>query len=136
MAAHNRKLKQITFMIGTEEFQVQCRSWQIVNNSDDPEKQYTFAPDGEFYEDVDPSFTLEASFFADWRSDGISDYLWAHDGEVVAFQIDHHPDVPLEHVRWTGEVKIKAPSVGGEVRTTEVTEIELPIIGKPEYERP
>lgn len=136
MVAHNRKLKQIVFDVGGLEFQAQCSTWQLVNNSDDPEKVYTYAPDGEFYEEVDPSYTLEATFFADWRSDGVSDYLWAHDGETVAFQIDHHPDIPLEHVRWTGTLVIKAPTVGGDVRTTEAMETTFAVVGKPEYTRP
>ncbi len=136
MTAHNRKLKQITFDIGGEEFSAQCTTWQIVNNGDIGDKQYTYAPDGDFNEEVDPDFSLTASFFSDWRSDGISDFVWAHDGETVTFQIDHHPDIVGEHVRFNGSVTIKAPSVGGDVRTTEVTEIEFPILGAPVYSRP
>lgn len=136
MAAHNRKLKNITFDIGGSEYQIQCKTWKITNDSDDPEKQYTFAPDGEFYDEVDPSYKLEATFFADWRSAGVSTYFWEHDGETVAFTLDHYPDIPLEHVRWSGLVLIKAPDVGGDVRTTEETEIEFGIIGKPDFERP
>ena len=136
MVAHNRKLKQITFDIGGAEFSAQCTTWQVVNNSNTGDKQFTYAPDGEFTEEADPDYSLTAAFFADWRSNGISDFLWAHDGETVTFRIDHHPSVPLEHVRWDGSLTVKAPSAGGDVRTTEVTEIEFAIVGKPLYSRP
>lgn len=135
MAVHNRKIKQIQFGLDGEQFECQVQSWTLSNNTDDGETMYTQCPDGEFREEADPDFALEVTFFADWRSDGISDYLWAHDGETVPFVLDHHPDIPAEHVRWAGSVKLKAPNVGGEARTTEQTEVTLPIIGKPEYTR-
>lgn len=136
MAAHNRKLKLIEFSIDGTSFECQVQSWQVVNNTEDGELYYTFCPDGEFREDAEPDYALELTFFSDWRSDGISDFLTLHDQQTLAFVLDHHPDIPAEHVRWTGEVKVKAPSAGGEARTTEMTEITMPIIGKPVYTRP
>jgi hypothetical protein len=135
MTAHNRRLKQITFQLGATEFQCQVQSWQLVNNTDDGDLMYTFCPDGEFREETDDDYSLELTFFSDWRSGGISDYLWENDGETVAFTLDHHPDIAAEHVQWTGNVKIKAPTVGGEARDTETTEVELLCIGKPTYTR-
>lgn len=136
MAAHNRKLKQITFDLGGVEYQCQISTWQMVNNSEDGEKRHTFCPDGEFREETDPDWSLELTFYADWRSGGISEFLTLQDDQEVAFQLDHHPDIPAEHVRWNGTVKIKAPSVGGEVRTTETTEVTLACVGKPVFSRP
>lgn len=135
MTAHNRRLKQITFDLDGTEFQCQIQSWQLVNNTDDGDLMYTFCPDGEFREETDDDYAIELTFFSDWRSGGISDYLWENDGETVTFAIDHHPDVAAEHVQWTGSVKVKAPTVGGEARDTEVTEVELQCIGKPVYTR-
>src|SRR5262245_42341312 len=103
MAAHNRKLKLIEFTVDGTSFECQLQSWNLANNTDDGERMYTFCPDGEFIEDAEPQYALELTFFSDWRSDGVSDFLWAHDQETVAFQLDHHPDVVGEHVRWTGE---------------------------------
>jgi hypothetical protein len=133
---HHRKLKVITLDIGGENFEAQCRTWNIENETEDGDKQYTYAPNGEFEEETDPDFRLTATFFSDWRSEGVSTFLWEHDGETVPFRIDHHPDIPGEHVRWDGFVKIKAPNVGGDARTTEVSEIELRCIGKPTFSRP
>lgn len=136
MTANNRKLKIITLDIGGSEFQAQLTDWKITNDTDDAEIKYTFGGDDEaFAEEADASFKLELKFYSDWRSGGISDFLWAHDGETVTFQLDHLPDIVGEHVQWGGSVQIKAPSVGGEIRTTEVTEATLAIVGKPVYAR-
>jgi len=136
VSAHNRKLKFITLDIGGANFEIQLTSWKITNDTDDGEKVDTFAPDGGFVEEADAAYKLELKFLADWRAAGISDYLWDNDGETVAFQLDHLYDVPGEHVRFTGEVQIKAPSVGGDVRTTELTEVTLVCVDKPVKTRP
>ena len=134
-ATHNRKLKLINFAIDSVSFECQVQTWNLANNTEDGEKFYAFCPDGEFREDAEPDYALELTFYADWRSDGISDFLTAHDQETVDFTLDHHPDIPEEHVRWTGQVKLKAPNVGGDARTTEMTEATLQVIGMPEYTR-
>lgn len=132
-ATHSRKLKIIEFTLDGDSFECQVNKWKIVNNTEDGEKFYAACPDGEFREEAEPDFALELTFFSDWRSAGISDFLWSHNQETLAFQLDHLPDIVGEHVRWNGEVKVKAPSVGGDLRTTEMTEITLPCIGEPDY---
>lgn len=137
MPVTHRKLKLIEFNLGTPPIQFECQvsAWNIANNTDDPEKLYTFCPDGEFYEDVDPAYALELTFFSSWVEDGISDWLQMHDGEEADFVLNHHPDIPAENVTWTGTCLIKAPNVGGEVRANETQEATLPCIGKPVYAR-
>lgn len=139
MAIHKRKIKLVEFSLGTDPtdiaFECQLSAWNIVNNTEDGEKLYTLCPTGEDTEETDPDYALELTFFADWREDGISDFLWANDGDTVAFVLHHHPDIPAEHVTWTGSVKIKAPNVGGEARENETTEVTLQCIGKPVYDR-
>lgn len=135
MAAHNRKLTQLTLDIGGTEFQIQCRRAEIQNNTNDGTTFYTFDPTGAFVEAADDSYALNLEFYADWRSGGISDYLWENDGETVTFELVHHPGVSGETVTFSGSVLIKAPQVGGEVRTTEVTTTVLQIVGKPTYTR-
>jgi hypothetical protein len=151
MPPHSRKLKFLQFFLGNGEspdeqaaFQCQVQTWRIVNNTPDGDKMYGFCYDpeltdaeneaaGEFREEAEPDYALEVTFHADWRSGGISDFLWAHDGETVTWRIDHHPNDLDSHVAWEGTLKVKAPSVGGEVRTSEMTEWTSPIIGKPTY---
>lgn len=135
MTAHHRRLKVITFELDSLEFQAQITSWQVVNNSEDGEKVYTFAIDGEFREEADDDYALELKFVSDWTADGISTYLTEHDKEDAAFTLDHHPNIPGEHVRWSGQCQIKAPTAGGDVRTTEMTEITMQVRGKPLFER-
>lgn len=135
-APHVRRLKTITLTIGETSFESQISSWTLENNTDDGEKFYTFSPDGEFIEEVEPDYALTLTFFSDWTEGGISDFLVLNDGQDADFVLDHHPDVPEEHVRWSGKVRIKAPNVGGEARTTETQEVTLQCIGKPVYERP
>lgn len=138
MTIHQRRLKVIELSLGTPpiSFECQLNSWTLTNNTSDGDKIYTYCPDGEDVEEVEPDWALDLKFYADWRSDGISDFLTAHDQEDAAFVLDHHPDIPEEHVRWTGNVKLKAPNVGGDARTTEATEVTLQCIGKPVYSRP
>lgn len=135
MTAHNRRLKVITFELDSVEYQAQITSWKMNNNSEDGEKVYTFATDGEFREESDDDYSLDLKFVSDWTADGISTYLQENDKEDAEFVLDHHPDITGEHVRWSGTLRVKAPSVGGDVRTTEMTEITLQCIGKPEFER-
>jgi hypothetical protein len=136
VAATNYKLKTAVIDIGGTDFQDQITTFNINNDTDDGETFDTFGgPNAAFVEAADASFTLEITAFADWSLGGISDYLWAHDGETVTFQVDHHPDVVGSHVRVSGQLQIKAPSMGGEIRTTETTETTLVIVGKPTYTR-
>lgn len=135
MTAHNRRLKVITFELDSVEYQAQVTSWTMNNNTEDGDKVFTYAIDGEFREDADEDYSLDLKFLADWRASGISTYLTENDKEIVDFALDHHPNIPAEHVRWSGQLTVKAPPAGGDVRTTEMTEITLQVIGKPVFER-
>lgn len=137
MPNHHRKLKLIEFALGTPPVQFECQlsSWQVVNNTEDGDKRYTFCPDGEYREETDPDYALQLTFDSDWKLNGISDFLQEHDGEESAFTLSHHPDIPEENVTWTGVCVIKAPNVGGDARTTEQQEVTLLCIGKPLYAR-
>lgn len=139
MAPHVKKLKQVTLDIGGENFEVQLKTFKLVDDTDEGEVAYTFAPDGEYVEEADEAWGLELVFLSDWRVNGVSDFLAQHHNEVVPFQLDHHPDVTAEHVRWSGDVRLRHPSVGGNARATELTEITLPLINfdpKTAYSRP
>lgn len=128
MAPHVTKHKIVTLDVGGEDFAIQLRAYQLVNDTEDGERAYTFAPDGEYEEETDPVWNLEMTLLTDWRVNGVSDFLFSHNGEVMPFQLDVNPDIPAEHVRFSGDVKIKAPSVGGEARTTATHEITLPLL--------
>lgn len=136
MTANHRRLKVITLDLDGDNYECQVKTWNVANNTGDGEQMYTFCPTGVFRESADDDYALELTFFADWTTTGISDFLTANDGEDVTFQLDHHPDIVGEHVRWAGTVRVKAPSVGGDYGVTEESQVTLQCIGKPVYSRP
>jgi hypothetical protein len=153
VTVHSRRLKFLQLSVGELDspdesdeiaFQCQVESWNVVNNTPDGDKRFGFcydpeqtdaenALDGEFREEAEPDYQLTAKLFADWRNNGISTYAWNHNGETVNFRLDHHPNIVGEHVAWAGRLKIKAPGVGGDARTTEMSEIAWVIIGEPTF---
>lgn len=137
MAVHHRRLKVIELEIDGHRYECQVRNFEVQNNTADGDRHYTFCPDGEFREDAEDDYALMLEFFTDWRAPhGLAHYLTVNDRQWLNFTLDHHPDIPAEHVRRTGRVRAKAPNLGGEVRTEEITSITLPIEGKPLYTRP
>lgn len=134
MTTHHRRIKVVTFDLGTAlGIECQIQNWTMNNNTDDGDKLYAQCPDGEFRDDAEPDYVLDLVLFADWRSAGITRYLTVSDGLTQTFRLDHHPDFVDEHVAWSGLAKLRAPTVNGEGRTTEMTEVSLPIIGKPTF---
>lgn len=129
MSVVHRRLKIIQFTIDGTSYECQLNSWTLDPGTDDGDRQFTFCPDGQFVEETDDEPTLELKFFSDWRSAGISDFLWSHANEEADFVLDHHPDIPGEHVRWTGTLLVKPAPVGGDARDTETTEVTLQIVG-------
>lgn len=133
MAAKARKLKMITLTIGGTSFEAQITDWAMTNNTKDATVTYTFSPDGAVTDTPDPDWSLDISFLSDWAVGGINDYMTVHDGESAAFQLDHLYDIVGEHVRWTGNVTLKAPGAGGAARSNEVSTLKLIIVGEPVY---
>lgn len=131
-----RKLKVIKFDLGGNLFECQISDWKLNNNTPDGDKQYSYCPNGETKEETDPDWTLDLTYWSDWRSGGLSDYLQLNNNAVVDWQLDNHPDIPAEWTRHVGQLTIKRPSIGGAVRTTETESVTLPIIGEPLYTRP
>lgn len=131
MPLHAKRLKLIEFSLDGNQFECQVQSWVLDLGEEDGDRLYSFCPDGETVEETDPDPTLELKFYADWRSAGVSRWLWQNRGTTVDFVLDHHPDVAAEHITWTGQVYIKAPPAGGEARETEMSEVTLQVIGIP-----
>lgn len=131
MVAHNRRLDLITLEIEGVAYECQITEWHI-NPPDNVvgDKVWTFCPDGEFREEVDPAdWTLALNWVTDWRTAGLDRLLWANQGAVLDFTLVNHPSVTGEKVTWTGQVYGRAPNGGGAARTTEVSEAELIGVG-------
>lgn len=140
VAVHHRRLKRIEFSFALDDeapaqFECQINTWELDPGEQDGDRRYTFCPDGEFEEETDSEPQLTLGFFADWRSEGISDFLWTNRGKVADVEIVHHPDTPEETVTFAGKVRLKAPPVGGDARTTEEQEITL-MVTELSYVRP
>lgn len=130
------RLKIVTFTLDNVDYSCQLNSWTVNNNTVDGVKTFTFcgAP-SEFRTETDDDWSLTMKYYSDWRSGGISDFLMQNTRAVATFVLDHHPDIVGQHVRWSGSCVIKAPSVGGDVRTIEETSVTLLILGIPTYAR-
>lgn len=139
MSVHIKKLKLITFRIGDEtsgtQFECQVQSWSLDPGIEDGDLLYSYCPDGVEVDEVDPTPSLELTFYSDWRSEGISAFLWENNGMVADFLLEHHPDDPESFVTWSGKVKVKPGPVGGEVRENEMTEVTLQCVGMPTFAR-
>lgn len=136
MTTHHRKIKVIELRLGNTQFECQVQSWNMNNNTEDGDKLYAQCADGndgEFRDDAEPDYSLDLTFYSDWRSAGISRFLTEHKSETATFKLDHHPDIPEEHVYWAGSLKLRAPNVGGDARTIEMTEVTLVVIGEPVF---
>jgi hypothetical protein len=139
VSIHTTTLKYVSFDLDGNEFRAQLRTWNLNNNSDSPDKIYTYGADGqnEDSEEEVPDWELAMEFYADYRTPtGLNHWLWTNKGNTVDYTIHHNLGVTGEDPTFSGQVKIKAPSVGGEVRTKEVTSLTLAVVGEPDYEPP
>lgn len=137
---HLRRIKTISFILDGVEYSTQITSWKVSTGDKVGDRVYTQSIAGEGHnstiEETDGTPTLDITFGADFRAAGISDKLWQHHNEIVEYSLDHHPDIPEEHIQFSGLVQLKAPDVGDDSRKTEIQETNMPIIGPiPAYER-
>ncbi|MFI5561507.1 hypothetical protein ACIA2T_19690 [Amycolatopsis japonica] len=135
MSLNVNKLKTIQFTIDGVSYECQVQSFTLDPGIEDGEVLWSYCADGRTILDADPNPTLAVTFYSDWRSAGINEYLWTNQGEDAAFQLDIHPDDPTQHVRWTGTLRIKPGPVGGEVRANETTEVTFQLTTIPVYAR-
>lgn len=131
-----RRLKVITLTIGGISVECQLSSWTMDPGVQDGDRLYTYCPDGTAIGETDPEPTLAVTTYSKWTAGGFEDFLWLNRGTVVDFELNHHPGVDGEHVRWTGQVLIQPAPVGGDRGDNETTEITLMIVGNPEFSRP
>lgn len=72
--------------------------------------------------------TLNAEFYQDYDMDGLVAWTWEHDGELLPFRFVPSKAGELE---FSGEVKIRPVTVGGEVGTENTAEAEWTLPTKP-----
>ncbi|MBB4689825.1 hypothetical protein [Amycolatopsis jiangsuensis] len=136
MALTVRRLKVITLTIGGVSVECQLASWTLDPGVQDGDRIYTYCPDGTAVEETDSEPTLALTAYSKWVVGGFEDFLWTNRGTVAEFELNHHPDIEGEHVRWTGTLMVQPAPVGGDRGDSEQTEITFQVIGDPEYSRP
>ena len=74
------------------------------------------------------TWSLNATLLQSYSVGGLTDWLFDHRGEVVPFTFTPR----TSHGRaWTGEVKVRPMSVGGDVKTRNTSDVEFPLVGEP-----
>ncbi|WP_329069007.1 hypothetical protein [Amycolatopsis sp. NBC_01480] len=136
MALTVRRLKVITLTIGGISVECQLASWTLDPGVQTGDYIYTYCPDGAAIGETDDQPTLAATTYAKWTAGGFEDFLWLNRGTVAQFQLDHHPNITGEHVRWTGSLMVQPAPVGGDRGDNEQTEITFQLVGPPAYSRP
>lgn len=131
-----RRLKLLNLTIGTVSVECQLSSWTLDPGIQDGDRLYSYCPDGVAIAETDAEPTLQVKTYSKWVVGGFEDFLWTNRGVAANFQLDHHPDITGEHVRWTGQVLVQPAPVGGDRGDQEMTEITLMCIGDPVFSRP
>jgi len=121
--------------IGATSFQDQVTDWRLENGAGEGDRTPTYSPEGEVVEDAEPEYTLNISFFHDWRVGGISDFLQVNRGQEAAFVAVQHADLAELTHHYSGTLKLKAPPAGGAAGENDAAEVELTVIGRPTYTR-
>jgi len=136
MSIHAPTLKYVSLDIGGNEFRAQITDWKLTDETDEGDSIFTYGPDGqnEDQEEGTDAWNLELKFFADYRTPtGLNHYLWTNAGQTAEYTIHHNLGTAGSDPVFSGEVKLKRPNVGGEVRTKELTELTLKVVGVPDY---
>lgn len=134
-----RKYKTAVIEFGgtTPDYSFQVTTAQVINNTPDGDRVFTFAADGsgEFRETPDDAWQLALKWVSDWTtSTGFNSYINAHDGQTLAITVHYDNGDSTGFGRtWSGNVVIKQPTDGGDVRTMESSEATWNFIGKPTF---
>lgn len=119
----------------TPDYSCQVTTAQILNNTPDGERVFTFCAsgNGEFRETPDAAWAVTLKWISDWTtSTGFNQYIAAHDGQTLSLTVHFDNGDSSGYGRtWTGNVVVKQPSDGGDVRTAETSEVTWNYIGIP-----
>lgn len=99
-------------------------------------KVYTFCAaggnNGLFIESVDPDYTLDIEFRADWAvAAGFAQYLEANDLVQVGFTLVLDPGATGRIRTYTGNLIAQAATDGGAARAAQSMKVSLQIVGQP-----
>ena len=85
------------------------------------------------------SYALHITAAQDWSADGLARVLWEHEGELAEFRYQAHgadvagADAPSDVIPgMMGDIRLIAPTYGGEADTFAELDVTLPCTTKPE----
>jgi hypothetical protein len=128
MTAVGYVVKLMTLEIDGTAYECAVTGAQLVPTQQTQEWQ-TACPDGKG-SDVGPtSWSLNVDAVQDWTSEtSFSAMLLAHAGELVDFSFEPQADAG---VSMTGQCRLVAPPVGGNVGSVAAFSVQLPVVGEP-----
>lgn len=132
----------LTLTIGADPaLEVNCdvHTVEVVAEPGDVVTYQTLCPDGTFSQPGRSTYALHITAAQDWSADGLARVLWEHDGESADFRYQAHgsdvagADAPSDSVPgMMGEIRLIAPTYGGEAETYAELDVTLPCSSKPE----
>jgi hypothetical protein len=137
---HSRRITTISLMVDSTDFSTQINDFSFDPGVKPGDLQFTLSSAGEghnsFYEDTDPTPTLEIKAYEDWRSAGLSNFIYSNVNRVVDFVLEQNPDIAEEHTTITGSLKIIPHVTGGAARTTAALDATFPVLPGYTYDGP
>lgn len=135
MTINSEKLISLTCTLDGTDYSFQLTTAQVVNNTPDGDRVFTYAASGvnEFREVPDSAWSIALKWVSDWKTAGLNRFLAANDGTTQTLAINYSPGggAGTYDRTWTGSVVLKQPSDGGDVRTTSMSEATWNFIGVP-----
>lgn len=131
----------LTLTIGADPaVEVNCdvHTVEVQTTPGDEVKYATLCPDGSYSEVGRSSYALHITAAQDWSPTGLARILWENEGELAEFRYQAHgadvagADAPSDTAPgMMGEVRLVAPTYGGEADTYAELEVTLPCTTKP-----
>lgn len=108
---------------------------EVLSEPGDTVEYQTLCPSGSFSSVGKTTYALHLVAAQDWSTTGLARFLWDNDGAMAEFQYQPHgaaviPPTPAQP-GMSGNVRLIAPTMGGEADTYAELEVTLPCSAKP-----
>lgn len=82
----------------------------------------------EYAEDAETTSVIAGTFLQDYGSEALVAWCWQNRNTVMPFEFKPRDDQGLTI---TGQAQIRPVEIGGDVKTTNTTDFEFPVVGDP-----
>jgi len=116
------------------EFNCDAHLAEVVTSPGDDVSYQTLCPEGSFSNVGRSSYALHIVAAQDWTAEGLALFLWDHEGELATFEYQAHGATTVPSAAapgMTGEIRLIAPSYGGEADTYAELDVTMPCTTKP-----